>query len=118
MRKIKGMLEEKRVCIMCDFSPDPVWASAGFNESLDDLPVTDDLKQRLSAWADRYCDFVAFEDYGAELDLKEFSRTGLELAREVKAQLPDWTIEYFDEEAAATVLPTGRRETFIYEIEL
>lgn len=107
----------KWVRIMCDYSADPVWASDGTMIDLDDLPVTQELKQRLRAWEeifDRQDLFASSPSY----DVAAFSRTGRELAREVKRQLPDWTVVYYDEEAAAAKAADAPTETFEYEIEI
>lgn len=51
-------------------------------------------------------------------DVAAFSQTGRELASEVKRQLPDWTVVYFDAEASAMCVVDGPRELFEYEIGL
>jgi uncharacterized protein YbcC (UPF0753/DUF2309 family) len=107
------MLESKWVRIMADHCADPLWGPDGTMESLEDLPVTEDLRDRLDAWQQWY-DVHSLDDPG--FDTAAFSRTGRELAKGVKAQLPDWTIIYFDEAAAAMTAPDRRRETFEYEI--
>jgi len=43
-------------------------------------------------------------------------RSRLALARDVKAQLPDWTIIYFDDAAADGNPPGALRESFEYEV--
>jgi hypothetical protein len=115
--RVAYMTEAKWVRIMCDYSADPLWGPDGAMNYLEDLPVTPDLRQRLFDWEKIY----DMQDIGAETpsyDVAEFSRTGLELAREVKRQLPDWTIIYFDEEAFSGKLPNAPREVFEYEIEV
>lgn len=110
-------LADRWVRIMCDYCADPVWASCGGNADLADLPVTRDLRERLERWAEWH-DRENPTD-GPWPDQGQFSAAGLQLAREVKAQLADWTVIYFDDAAAAATRGTERpRQAFEYEIKL
>ena len=107
----------KWVRIMCDFSADPLWGADGTMIDLDDLPVTQELRQRLRDWEevyDRQDLFASSPSY----DVAAFSRTGRELAREVKRQLPDWTVIYYDEEAAANRATDAPKDAFEYEVRI
>ncbi|GBQ22906.1 hypothetical protein AA12717_1330 [Gluconacetobacter sacchari DSM 12717] len=76
-----------------------LWTSAGDLAFYEDLPITDALKARLEAWekwAGDYEDFLPREKR-APFDLPGFTASGLEIARALKAELPDWTIVYRDE---------------------
>ena len=84
---------------------------------LDDLPVTQELRQRLLDWEEMY-DRQDLYAKSPSYDVAAFSRTGRELAREVKRQLPDWTVVYFDEEAAAEKPADAPKDPFEYEIRL
>lgn len=111
------MTEAKWVRIMGDYSADPLWGPDGTMSYLDDLPVTQELRQRLRDWEGVY-DLQDESTTSAPFDVAAFSQTGRELAREVKRQLPDWTVVYFDEEAAAQRSVDALRESFEYEIGL
>jgi len=86
-------------------------------ESLDDLPAPHDLKKRLREWQERYDMWEPWSENKVAFDVEEFSRAGLKLAQEVKAHLPNWTVIYFDEAAAAGKSPDAPRETFEYEVK-
>lgn len=108
-----AMVEAKWVRIMGDYCADPLWGPDGTMEALDDLPVSADLRARLAAW-EKWFDLHSLDN--PDFDKAAFSSAGLALAREVKAQLPDWTVIYFDEAAAAGKPPGAPRETFEYEV--
>ena len=51
-----------------------------------------------------------------EIDLEAFAAEGRAIARAVKAELPDWSIVYFDEAEAARAKYQGAPTS--YEIEI
>ena len=76
-----------------------LWDSTGDLAFYDNLPITDALKARLKAWeswASEYEDFLPRERR-TSFDLEGFTASGLDIARALKAELPDWTIVYCDE---------------------
>lgn len=110
-----GFADAKWVRIMADFAADPVWERSGCNANLDALPVSAALRQDLAAWQDWYeRDCKDYLDDQPFLARVEFTAKGLELARRVKAELPDWTVVYHDEVKAEAY---ARRELFEYEVE-
>jgi hypothetical protein len=82
---------------MSDFCAEGVWSEDGAAMSPFDLPINIDLQEKLQAWNWWYD--IGYEGRCPDFDIDEFSAVGLELAVELKRQLPDWTIEYFDESA-------------------
>ena len=108
-----GMAEAKWVRIMADYCADPLWGPDGTAQCLDELPVSEDLRARVAAW-EEWFDLHSLDN--PDFDQAAFSRAGLALAQEVKARLPDWTVIYFDEAAAADKPPGALRDTFEYEI--
>jgi len=54
------------------------------------------LRDRLARWCARFQ-----TSFDREIDLDAFAAEGRAIARAVKAELPDWSIVYFDEAAAA-----------------
>lgn len=113
-----SMVEAKWVRIMCDYCADPLWGPDGAMEVLEDLPVPEELRERLRAWAEIYDAQDPCSPDGIRLDLPAFAEEGRSIAQEVKAALPDWTVIYFDEEAADGKPLNAPRETFEYEIGL
>jgi hypothetical protein len=56
------------------------------------LAISDDLRTRISAWADRYCRFDGGE---RDLDMSDFDGRGMHLSRELQRELgTDYTVEY------------------------
>lgn len=111
---------QRWVKIMADFSADGVWNKRGELCDLADLPVSDALKRRISAWMDWY-------DRGADpidrnatpFDVCQFSEQGLAIARDVKRELADWTVVYFDERRSNESTFEGgpkNRSCFEYEV--
>lgn len=88
------MDREKRVRIFCDFCADGIWdvGKAG-------LPISEELRRRLEEWNWWYDLAYDHDPDQRDMDIEEFSAIGLELARAVKAELPDWTVVYLDEAA-------------------
>ena len=76
-----------------------VWTSNGQPILLEDLPITDQLRTRLDKWIRLTDDFEYYlpKKDRATFDLKGFTATGLTIAKDLKTELPDWTILYCDE---------------------
>ena len=55
--------------------------------------------------------------FDREIDLEAFAAEGRAIAHAVKAELPDWSIVYFDEAAAAREKYQGPPSTYEVEIE-
>lgn len=85
-------LDDKYVCIMCDYGADGVWNKNGDEEARDWLPVTQDIKSRLQRWQEVY---DSCQEFNAVNDIT-FMQEGLSIAIEIKKQLPDWTVEFFN----------------------
>ena len=60
------------------------------------LPLSPKLRARLARWCARFQ-----KSFETEIDLDAFAAEGRAIARAVKAELPAWSIVYFDEAAAA-----------------
>jgi hypothetical protein len=108
----------KWVRIMCDFYADAVWNIEGASCDVEALPISRDLALALRSWQDIY-DRCAPDGMVEKTvwDGEAFSRVGLFLARRVKAELPSWTILYFDEHRLSQGGEDVPRSYFEYEIE-
>ncbi len=66
-----------------------------------DLRISEALSTRLSAWNEHYeakCHPADYEDVcGMRFDFVAFAKEGLEIAKAVKRELPEWTVTYWDE---------------------
>lgn len=88
--------------VMCDHCCDGVWNRAGAACSVEDLPVSTDLRARLLRWQATH---DAHDDHELGLLADDaFVAEGLAIARAVKAQLRDWTVVYHDEKKFAVYL--------------
>jgi hypothetical protein len=114
------LTEEKWVRILADYSAEAVWCKDGAGTSLQCLPVSKALRDALYAWNlwyDYDClDYLDKDDRGVEFPYAPFSAAGLELAKRVKAMLPDWTVVYFDEEKCRAKADDAPREEYEYEV--
>lgn len=90
---INTLVQNKWVRVMTDYCADPVWDKDGCNAPIEDLPVSDDLRSRLSVWEDW---FDLRHSDSPIPNYEEFVDTGFRLAAEVKRQLPEWTVIYHD----------------------
>jgi hypothetical protein len=101
------------VRVMADYSCDGVWDIEGNSCGAEELPISPALVERLRLWQAHY---EAIEDAvdeenrrHRESDWTKFSAEGLAIARAVKAELPGWTVFYFDEAKACVVPFDGKR---------
>jgi hypothetical protein len=108
------------VKVMADYSSCGLWDSNGVHSDDADLPVSESLKARLRKWCDWY---ELNDDYLPEpttqFDYEAFSAEGLLIAKAIKAQLPDWTVVYFDENRLHQALHgklVQPRGTYDYEV--
>ena len=107
----------KWVRIMCDFAADGVWNIAGESICADSLPVDDALLDRIGRWQLNYDERADEADSPTpSFDLQAHDAEGLAIAHAVKAQLPEWTVIFFEEAKARSA--TARRSNFEYEIFL
>ncbi len=108
-------MAEKWVRIMADYCATAFWARSGGNAGWDFVPVSPDLLAELAVWAYIFDWHDPFDEDEHRKLPSWWSATGLALAKRVKAELPDWTVVYFDDTKVADGVP---RETFEYEIHL
>lgn len=110
---------QRWVRLMCDFAADGVWNSKGEGCSADSLPISRALLERVRAWQ-AWFERDAWDgssDLRPPFDVLAFSAEGLVIARDMKRELPDWTVVYFDQAAGEAVRGKGcGRDTFEHEI--
>jgi hypothetical protein len=81
-----------------DFSADPIWCDrCGCNLDLDDIPISDELRDILRAWASNY-EKLARDEIKRE-DIRKFEQQhnyyGIQLVKKVQQELGDeYTITY------------------------
>ena len=77
------------------------WLADATARAIGDLPISEDLRDRLYLWNTRWeqgASSDAYEDpMGSRFDFVAFSNEGFALAKTVKRELPDWTVIYWDE---------------------
>lgn len=109
-----SLQEDKWVRIMCDVAADGVWQKDGCAADLEELPVSPETRALIDGWQLMY---EALSGWG-EVEMPNlragiFSDMGRAIAKRVKAELPDWTVVYYDELAARN---GGDRAKFEYEV--
>nr|WP_244150570.1 hypothetical protein [Acetobacter malorum] len=113
---------ERWVRVMADYSSSGVWEKDGCEGDEDALPISHMLKERLKKWTESYehSQFYLPENMRAAtaFDLEGFAREGLEIAKALKAEMPDWTVIYHDEKACHAKDDCSDRSTFEYEVLL
>lgn len=112
--------KEKWVRIMCDFGAEGVWAKDGAAIGMDELPISREIKQRLLEWQEwferDYENYLPPSQRTSTFDVIAFSKEGLEIAKAIKAELPDWAVIYFDEEKSTAGNRNSARSSFEYEV--
>lgn len=75
-----------------DVGADPIWCSqCGCNFDLDDIPISNELKRKLSEWATRYGEWIDWDldqiiENGVDIE-EEHNRQGSYLTEKVKLEL-------------------------------
>ncbi|MCK8637267.1 hypothetical protein CO583_07000 [Parasaccharibacter sp. TMW2.1882] len=95
----KAELPDDKCLVLGGDLTEAVWTSNGQPILLEDLPITDQLRTRLDKWIRLTDDFEYYlpKKDRTPFDLKGFAATGLTIAKDLKGELPDWTILYCDE---------------------
>ncbi|MBP2303439.1 hypothetical protein [Azospirillum picis] len=102
---------------MADFSSEGLWDRDGIMMDREDLPISPELSARHLAWCDRYEFNDLYEGKATpSFDLPGFAAEGLAIAKAIKAELPDWTVIYFDEAKAYRTVKTVPRSEVEYEV--
>jgi hypothetical protein len=97
---IVHLTPDRWVRVMADYGTDGLWERDGVMMDRQDLPVSAELAKRHLTWCDVYERSEFYLDPSErkrEFDLPVFAAEGMEIARAIKAELPDWTVVYFDE---------------------
>ena len=95
---------------MADYGSAGVWDHDG--TPLDPAKLlSPKLRARLARWTARF-----EKSFEREIDLGAFAAEGRAIGRAVKAELPDWSIVYFDEAEAARAKYQGAPATYDTEI--
>ncbi|HET8688534.1 MAG TPA: hypothetical protein VFM18_18125 [Methanosarcina sp.] len=91
---------EKFVKLMSDYSSSGLWHSDGVMMEASDLPVSKDLQEQIAEWVREYDLYNT--SYRGEVSEDQFnlgwhSAQGIDIAKNIKRELPDWTVFYFNE---------------------
>jgi hypothetical protein len=89
-----SLVDDKYLKVMCDFCAEGLWTKKGAISPYS-LPLSNDLRERIVAWNWWYD--LEYDSEEQTMDMDAFTVEGLEIARQVKRELPDWTIIYSDE---------------------
>ncbi|MCJ8353227.1 hypothetical protein [Novacetimonas hansenii] len=117
MAEEPSLMDEKWVRIMGEYGCEGVWHRDGCATCADELPISEGLRAQLLSWAKRYDDYdFPPEKDSPPFDMAAFAQDGLEIARAIKAELPEWTVIYFDESKADYKNRLQPREQYEYEV--
>lgn len=113
-------MTDRYVCIMPEHGGTCCWEERGVGFSVEDLPISPQLSAELEAWGDAFSEVVEERDDEARENggdpiapwprLQAYCERGLDLARRVKAELPDWRVFYWDEAKFEAALRALREE--------
>lgn len=84
-----------------------------------DLPVSDALREchaALCRWYEDSQFYMPAAERTVEFDVEAFSAEGFEIARAIAAELPGWTVVYYDDAAAQQAAAEAPRWTFEYTV--
>src|SRR4051812_26695571 len=93
--------------LMADYGSAGVWDHDGNPIDPARLPLSEKLRARIGRWCARF-----EKSFEGEIDLERFAAEGRAIAHAVKAELPDWSIVYFDEAEAARAKYQGAPATY------
>jgi hypothetical protein len=80
----------RRLLFMADYNADPVWDLATeWMVNLDQLPVPDDLRERVRAWAGEWTERALIDIRGAGFGSEPFDAVGRRLWQELRTALCD-----------------------------
>lgn len=104
----------KWVKVMAEYGTCGLWKDKKHEYRVVDVPLSAEILSRLKAWCEWYekNDWLLLSNF----PWVAFGEEGLEIAKLIKAELPDWTVIYFDESAALLSSSQDAPEPFEYEI--
>lgn len=124
--QIKAKLKkEKYIRVMFDYNTSALWDKDGLNCEYGDFPISIKLTNAFKQWTDTMDKKLWYWDSSSKEGLKgvdenviiDLAAEGKTLAIELKRELADWTIVYFDDSKMSGDI-TQPREEFEYEITL
>jgi len=86
---------EMQVRICCDFSADGAFINRSAAISPYSLPISRNLAEKIRDWNWWYD--IGYNPRKEYFDPEEFTAIWLSLAKQVKQELPDWTVTFWDE---------------------
>lgn len=95
------LIADKHVKVMADYAATGIWTKTGSMAALADLPVDPNVYFQLGHWQHW---FEARPNMEEIPYISGFVRYGLGIAREIRRQLPGWTVEYFDEQSGRALI--------------
>jgi len=95
------------VRVMADYGTEGLWTREGYMMLGNALPVSTALMARLRCWCRWYETNTDYCIADSTFDYVDFAATGLEIAKAIKRELPNWTIIYFDEAILHQLILTG-----------
>lgn len=98
-----GKLNLNKCIKLCaDYMSTGVWAYDHTMMDTSRIPISDDLFNELLKWTDHYDNYSNEYDIGEKtiynaFNVEHFSHWGRKISQRLQAELPDWSVTYFDE---------------------
>ncbi|WP_239002806.1 hypothetical protein [Rhodovastum atsumiense] len=110
--------EDRWVRVMPDHCSSGLWWKDGCMMDPEDLPISGALRERLATWADGYSACIDHLPDGSPVPFDEtaYAAEGLAIAQAIKAELPGWTVIYFDISKLDDSQEDQPRGEFEYEV--
>jgi len=100
MRRLQARFRGERLILMPDYHADPVWYwSSGWGASLEDLPISDEIREQLRTWARWYETLMdTGYEWSGPKERDAFEREGRRLWMALRAELRGhYRVGYFSE---------------------
>ena len=85
--------------LAADYMSTGLWGEDHTQVELDSIPLSQELRDRIVKYVDDYekCDFFLHRGEETYAEACSINETGLRIAKDIKKELPDYWITYYDE---------------------
>ncbi len=92
------MTNDKYVLIMADYMSDGLWDREGRLMEQQQVPASPQTLKKIQEWVYEMEAHDPLDHWFISEEFNEWNYQGRELASQLKRELPDWTIIYFDKD--------------------
>ncbi len=121
-----GKIKLNRCIKLCaDYMSTGLWTYTGTMMDSSRVPISDDLFKEILDWTEYYDNYANQYDIGDKtiynaFNVEHFSHWGRQISRRLQAELPDWSVAYFDEMTLTTefvIDPITNYSLWAYKVE-